>query len=212
MRFVLLGAPGSGKGTQAKILQDHFKVQWLSLGDMLRDEVKKDSDLGRQIKSIMEKGELVSDAVVSRVIEENLDPKGFILDGFPRTIGQAGILDKILDKRGSKIDYVIYFDVSQETVLSRLTGRRVCPKCGANYHVKNIPPRKEGICDACGSGLIVRKDDTPEVIGRRWEVFMKESKPLMDYYKEKGILMSCDADGNAQDLFREIVKKVDDGK
>lgn len=212
MRLVLLGAPGSGKGTQAKILQDHFKVQWLSLGDMLRDEVKKDSVLGRQIKSIMEKGELVSDAVVSQVIEEHIDPEGFILDGFPRTIAQAGILDTILEKKGSAIDHVIYFDVSEETVLTRLSGRRICPKCGANYHVKNIPPRQEGICDVCGSELIVRKDDTPEVIRRRWEVFMKESKPLMDYYKEKGILMSCDANGNAQELFREIIEKINDGK
>jgi len=207
VKIILFGAPGSGKGTQAIVLSEHYKLKRISLGDIFREEVKKDSSLGKEVKSYMEKGLLVPDALVSKVIEENLNEENFILDGYPRNLNQAKTLDKILEKKGESVDAFIYLEVDEPTILERLTKRLVCKKCGANYHMVNMPSKKTGICDSCGSELIQRKDDTPEVIKKRWEVFLNENKSLLDYYKTKNKLIAIDARGN-KDIVLERIKKL----
>lgn len=207
MKIILFGAPGSGKGTQAIVLSEHYKLKRISLGDIFREEVKKDSPLGKEVKSYMEKGLLVPDALVSKVVEENLNEENFILDGYPRNLNQAKTLDTILGKKGESIDAFIYLEVDEPTILERLTKRLVCKKCGANYHLVNMPPKKTGICDSCSSELIQRKDDTPEVIKKRWEVFLNENKSLLDYYKKKKKLISIDARGN-KDIVLARIKKL----
>ncbi|MCK9614527.1 MAG: adenylate kinase [Candidatus Omnitrophica bacterium] len=207
MKIILFGAPGSGKGTQAIALSEHYKLKRISLGDIFREEVKKDSPLGKEVKSYMEKGLLVPDILVSKVIEENLNEENFILDGYPRNLNQAKTLDKILVKKGASIDAFIYLEVDEPTILERLTKRLVCKQCGANYHMVNMPPKKTGICDSCGSELIQRKDDTPEVIKKRWEVFLNENKSLLDYYKKKNKLIAIDARGN-KDIVLVRIKKL----
>jgi len=207
VKIILFGAPGSGKGTQAIVLSEHYKLKRISLGDIFREEVKKDSSLGKEVKSYMEKGLLVPDALVSKVVEENLNEENFILDGYPRNLNQAKTLDKILEKKGESVDAFIYLEVDEPTILERLTKRLVCKKCGANYHMVNMPSKKTGICDSCGSELIQRKDDTPEVIKKRWEVFLNDNKSLLDYYKTKNKLIAIDARGN-KDIVLERIKKL----
>lgn len=208
MKIVLFGSPGSGKGTQAVVLSERLNLKKISLGDILREEVKKNSNLGEEVKSYMEKGLLVPDSVVSKVIEENIDSKDFILDGYPRNLSQAQNLDKILEERGQKIDIFINMDIDEKTIINRLSKRRVCKKCGVNYHLENLPPKKEGICDSCGSELIQRKDDTLPVIKKRWEVFLKESKQVLNFYKKKGKLLNIDALGDKEKVFEKIQDKI----
>jgi adenylate kinase len=208
MRLILLGAPGSGKGTQAKILSEYYKAKRISLGDILRQEVKKNTDLGKRIREYIEKGILVPDHIVSLVIEENIDREGFIIDGYPRNILQAKDLDKILNKKGSRVDAAIYLDVDESTVIKRLSGRRVCRGCGANFHIENMPSKKPGICDLCGAELIQREDDKPRLIKKRWQIFERESSPLINYYKEKEKLIVVDANRGAKEVFQDIVKSL----
>jgi len=208
MKIVLFGAPGSGKGTQAVMLSELLNLKKISLGDILREEVKKNSNLGQEVKSYMEKGALVPDEVVARVIEENINIKDFLLDGYPRNLSQAKELDKILEKNNSDIDSFIYLDVEQQLVVDRLSKRRVCKACGALYHLVNLPPEKEGICDKCGSELIQRKDDNPEVIKNRWEVFSAESRKILDFYQSKGKLVTVDGNGDKDEIFERIKNKL----
>jgi len=208
MKIILFGAPGSGKGTQATVLSEHFKLKKISLGDIFREEVKKDSKLGKEVKSYMEKGLLVPDELVSRVVEENVNEDNFLLDGYPRNINQAKTLDEILKKQGNDIDLFINLEVDEKTIIDRLSKRLVCKKCGANYHLINMPPKKANVCDKCSSELIQRKDDTPTVIKKRWEVFLKENKSLLDFYQKKGKLMIIDARGNKDDVFARIKQKL----
>jgi len=212
MKMVLFGAPGSGKGTQAKELAEHYNVNKISLGDILREEVKKDSFLGSTVKDYMEKGVLVPDDVVAKVIEENIGNGSFILDGYPRNLSQAVYLDNILSKKNTALDIAVYLDVDSQTIIKRLQMRRVCLKCGANYHLVNMPPKKEGICDLCGAELVQRKDDNPEVIKERLNVFLNESKPLLDFYKKKDILINIDARRDKNAVLSEIKKIIEDGK
>ncbi len=209
MRLVLLGAPGSGKGTQAKSISDHFKIKKIVLGDILREEVKKGTELGGKVRGYMQKGLLVPDDIVALVIKEHIDNQGFVMDGYPRNINQAHILDEILQEKNITLDRVIYLDVTQDTVMERLLGRRVCKRCGANYHIKNMPPKVENVCDICGGELVQREDDTYEVTKKRWEVFQKEAEAILDYYRKKGILISVDANKNAEEVFAEILTKLD---
>ena len=160
----------------------------------------------------MEQGILVPDEIVSLVIEKNINRDRFILDGYPRNLSQAQNLDFILGKNRNPLGNAVYLEVNESTVLARLTGRRVCPQCGANYHVKNMPPKKEGVCDLCSHPLSIRQDDVPEVITKRWQVFITENNPLLDYYREKGNLITTDANGNAGDVLEEIIKKLGNGK
>jgi len=208
MRIVLLGPPGAGKGTQAVILQEKKRFLHLSTGDILRENVKNNTDIGKKAKAFMEKGELVPDDIVIEMmldtIKNSRDKKDFILDGFPRTVYQAKKLDNELSELKLSIDMVVYFKTSLKTVILRLAGRRLCSKCGANYHIVNMPPKKQGICDKCGSGLYQRKDDSEETIKKRLEVYDNQTKELIDYYNAQGILREVSGDMEAGKVYSEL--------
>ncbi len=208
MRVILFGSPGSGKGTQAMLLADFLGIRKISLGDILREEIKKGSNLGREVKSYMEHGFLVPDDLVSRVIEEHIDKKGFLLDGYPRNLSQAEKLDEILNKNDSDIDSVIYLDIDEQTIVDRLSKRRVCKSCGANYHLVSLPAKKEGICDRCGSELTQRSDDDPEVIKKRWQVFSQEVNKILDFYQKKNKLVKVDGRGEIGKVLERIKKEL----
>ncbi len=208
MRLVLLGPPGAGKGTHARILSEKYHVPQLAAGDILRQHIKNQTSLGKKAKDIIESGGLVSDDLVNEMMLDEMKrsgiSKGFILDGYPRTIGQADALNAFCRKEKVPIDVALDFATSQKVVINRLSGRRVCPKCGANYHVRNIPPKKEGICDHCGEKLTQRKDDQPETIKHRLEMYQKETRPLIDYYQKKGLLQEIPGDYEVPELQAEI--------
>jgi adenylate kinase len=204
MRIILFGAPGSGKGTQAETLSTSFNLRRISLGDILRQEVARGTELGQRVKKFMEKGVLVSDDLVSQVIDEHIDHTDFILDGYPRNLNQAETLEAILKKKGKAIDTFIYLEIDTQTLMHRLTKRRICKNCGANYHLDNMPPRIAGICDSCGTRLIQRKDDEPAVIEKRWGVFQSESRRLLEFYRHKNKLITIDARGNKDVVFEKI--------
>lgn len=208
MRVILFGSPGSGKGTQAMLLADALGVKQISLGDILREEVKKKSDLGQEVKSYMERGALVPDKLVSRVIEENVDGGGFLLDGYPRNLDQAKELDEILKRKSSAIDSVIYLDIDEQTIIDRLSKRRVCKSCGANYHLKSLPSKKEGICDRCGNELVQRKDDDPQVVKKRWAVFIEEVDKILDFYQKKRKLVKINGRGGIEEVFKRLKQEL----
>ena len=214
MRMVLLGPPGAGKGTQAVMLSERLGFLHISTGDILRENVKNGTPVGKQAKSFMEKGELVPDDVVIEMMLEKIKSsdkdKGFMLDGFPRTIYQAKKLDSALDKLELPLDLVFYFKTSVDTVIFRLTGRRLCKNCGGNYHVVNMPPKKEGICDKCQGELYLRKDDNEETIKKRLEVYNTQTKELIDYYGDKGILKELSGDLDAQEVYKELFGILND--
>jgi len=206
VRLVLLGPPGAGKGTQAAVLSKNYKALHVSTGDMLRDALKKKTKAGILAKDYMERGELVPDEIVTKIVSERIskaDPnQGFILDGFPRNKKQAVNLDGELKSLEISLDMVLYFKTSESTSVERLTGRRVCPKCGMNYHVTNRPPKNNNLCDACGVKLIHRDDDKVETIKKRLEVYDRETKPLLDYYNETGLLREVSGDLDVDGLFK----------
>lgn len=208
MKIVLLGPPGAGKGTQGVVLSRSYNIAHISTGDILREALKKGTVLGKKAKSYMDKGELVPDEVVTGIVVERLaredTRKGFILDGFPRTLKQAEDLDKELKDISSGIDMVLYFAIPEAIAIERLTGRRVCRKCAANYHIKNIPPKKEGICDKCGRELFQRPDDTIETVKNRLKVYEGQTHPLIEYYTKKGILKKVSGALDVNDLFKVL--------
>ncbi len=207
MNLVFLGPPGAGKGTQAKKLSQEMGLKHISTGDLLREAVKNQTPLGKKAKEFMDRGELVPDELIVALIEEVMPPGGgVILDGFPRTIAQAEALDKMLSKKGMKLDKVLLFEVSDDVVVERLSGRRVCPSCGAVYHIKFNPPKEDQICDRCGTKLIQREDDKEEVIRNRLDVYRKQTEPLIEYYKDKGILIKLDASKDIQEVYHELKK------
>lgn len=210
MRLILLGPPGAGKGTQAVLLSKRFKLTHISTGDILRSQLKKKSKLTNRVKSFMEKGQLVPDEIVTEIIKLRLQQKdvkdGFMLDGFPRTCAQAKALDEILSEKKMPVDTTIYFETSNPVIIQRLSGRRVCSKCAAIFHSKNMPPKKDMICDFCGAKLYQRKDDTIPIIKKRISVYLKQSKPLVDYYSKDGKLDKVCADKDAEDVFRQLKK------
>lgn len=190
MRMILLGPPGVGKGTQAKILVQQYSIPQLSTGDMLRDNVKKGTPVGLKAKEYMDKGELVPDSVIIDLIavriKETDCAKGFILDGFPRTLPQAEALEKLLQENSISIDYIVDVDTNDEDVIvGRVAGRRVCATCGKIFHLKNMPPKREGICDDCGKELMQRKDDNEETIRNRLKIYYQQTAPLKDFYSKK---------------------------
>jgi adenylate kinase len=198
VRVAFLGPPGAGKGTQARDLAQEWRVLHLATGDMLREAVAAGSPLGREAKTYMDQGALVPDDVIIRMMAERLGDaagRGFILDGFPRTIAQAEALARLLKDLGQTLDTVVYFDVSEPELLRRLTGRRVCRKCGHTYHLTSNPPKRPGVCDACGGELYQRDDDTEATVRNRLEVYRRQTAPLLDYYRQRNLLVTVSGEG-----------------
>ncbi|MBE6040369.1 MAG: adenylate kinase [Clostridiales bacterium] len=212
MRAVLLGPPGAGKGTQAVRLVERYNVPQISTGDIFRKNIKEGTELGRKAQEYMNSGQLVPDELVVDLVKDRLlkdDCKnGYLLDGFPRTIFQAEQLDKFLEEQGQQLDAVINFEVGYDTLIARLTGRRVCKSCGASYHVVNMPPKTEGLCDRCGGELEQRKDDTKETAVNRISVYEESTAPLIDYYSKTGALKNFDGETDPDQLLEEIVSVI----
>ncbi len=212
MYLILMGLPGAGKGTQAEMIKAKYNIPHISTGDMFRQAIKEGTELGKKAKAYMDEGALVPDEVTNGIVEERLAKSdcdnGFLLDGFPRTIPQAEALEAITKKLNKQIDYVIQVDVPAEKLIERLTGRRVCPSCGATYHVINKPPKTEGVCDNCGTELVQRDDDKEETVQKRLEVNIEQTQPLLDFYKEKGVLVTVDGDQPIDKVFEDIVAAI----
>jgi len=211
MNLILLGGPGAGKGTQAKKLIDKYQIPQISTGDILRAAVKEGTEMGRKAKEFMDAGKLVPDEVVIGIVEDRLKQpdctKGFILDGFPRTVPQAQALDGALAKMGSRIDHVVSIDVDEEALVTRLTGRRTCKNaaCGQMFHVKFTPPKKEGVCDKCGSELYLRDDDNETTVRSRLTTYNQATAPLIGYYAAKALVRPIAGVGSIDDIFNKIV-------
>lgn len=192
MKIIMLGAPGAGKGTQAKMIAEKYGLPHISTGDIFRANIKNGTELGKEAKEYMDKGLLVPDELTVRLLLDRVaqdDCKnGYVLDGFPRTIPQAEVLDEKLSELGEKVDYAINVDVPDENIVNRMSGRRACLNCGATYHIVSIPPKKEGICDVCASALVLRDDDKPETVQNRLKVYHDQTQPLIDFYEKKGVL------------------------
>ncbi|MCI7146329.1 MAG: adenylate kinase [Clostridiales bacterium] len=208
MNLILLGPPGAGKGTQAAKIIEKYNIPHISTGDIFRENIKNGTELGKKAQEYMNKGQLVPDELVVEIATDRLTKddckNGFLLDGFPRTVFQAEELDKFLEARGSAVDHVLDIEVDREELMKRLTGRRVCSKCGASFHVVSIPPKKEGICDVCGAELIQRKDDNEETAANRIEVYNKETRPLVDYYEKAGNISHIDGAAGLENVFNTI--------
>ena len=208
LRTVLLGPPGAGKGTQAVRIAEKYEIPHISTGDIFRDNIKRQTELGKKAQEYMNKGELVPDDLVieiatSRLLDDDC-MRGFLFDGFPRTVHQAEKLDEFLAARSGSLDKVINITADDQILIRRLTGRRVCRQCGASYHIVNIPPQKEGICDACGGELIQRDDDTETTVRNRIAVYEEQTMPLLDYYTAKGNIVTVDGTAPLDDVFAEI--------
>lgn len=209
MKIIMLGAPGAGKGTQAKMIAEKYSVPHISTGDIFRANIKNGTELGMEAKKYMDQGLLVPDELTVKILLDRVAQddcqNGYVLDGFPRTIPQAEVLDKALNEINDKIDYAINVDVPDENIIRRMSGRRACLTCGATYHIEHIPPKTEGICDACGKELVLRDDDKPETVKNRLDVYHKQTQPLIDFYQEKGILKEVDGTVDMKDVFAAIV-------
>ena len=208
MKIVMLGAPGAGKGTQAKMIAAEFGIPHISTGDIFRANIKEGTELGKKASEYMERGLLVPDELTLQLIMDRFTKddcaNGYVLDGFPRTIAQAEALTENLKKAGEALDYAIDVDVPDEAIVKRMGGRRACVTCGATYHIVNIPPKKEGICDQCGSELILRPDDEPATVQKRLDVYHEQTQPLIDFYQNKGVLHSVDGTRSMEEIFSEI--------
>ena len=210
MKIIMLGAPGAGKGTQAKMIAEKYSIPHVSTGDIFRANIKGGTELGMEAKKYMDQGQLVPDELTVKILLDRVaqdDCKnGYVLDGFPRTIPQAEVLDEALTKLGESIDFAIDVNVPDENIINRMGGRRACVTCGATYHLVHVPPKTEGICDKCGSELILRDDDKPETVKKRLDVYHAQTQPLIDYYTAKGILHTVDGTVDMMDVFANIVK------
>lgn len=212
LRAVLLGPPGAGKGTQAVRLVEKYEIPHISTGDIFRKNIKEGTELGKKAQEYMNAGALVPDELVVDLVKDRLQQddckNGFLLDGFPRTIFQAEKLDEFLSESNLKMDIVINLKVEKEALIKRLTGRRVCKDCGASYHIVNIPPKKEGVCDICGGELIQRKDDNIETVENRINVYEEQTAPLIGYYREAGSLVDFDGEASLDEVFDAIVQAI----
>ena len=208
MKIIMLGAPGAGKGTQAQMIADKYQIPHISTGDIFRANIKNNTALGKEAKTYMDQGKLVPDELTVKILLDRVaqaDCKnGYVLDGFPRTIPQAEVLDAELTKLGDAVDYAINVDVPDENIIRRMSGRRACLNCGATYHITYIPPKKEGICDHCGQPLVIRDDDKEETVKNRLRVYHEQTQPLIDYYTKKNILKTVDGTVDMQDVFKAI--------
>ncbi|MBO5341321.1 MAG: adenylate kinase [Lachnospiraceae bacterium] len=209
MKIIMLGAPGAGKGTQAKMIADKYTIPHISTGDIFRANIKNGTALGMEAKGYMDQGKLVPDELTVKILLDRVaqdDCKnGYVLDGFPRTIPQAEVLDKALTELNDKIDFAINVDVPDENIIRRMSGRRACLSCGSTYHIEHVPPKKEGICDRCGSELILRDDDKEETVKNRLTVYHEQTQPLIDFYTAKGVLKDVDGTQDMQVVFDNII-------
>ena len=210
MKIIMLGAPGAGKGTQAKMIAEKYTIPHISTGDIFRANIKEGTPLGLEAKSYMDQGKLVPDELTVKILLDRVAKddcrNGYVLDGFPRTIPQANVLKEALEKQNDKIDYAINVDVPDENIVRRMSGRRACVTCGATYHIEHVPPKKEGICDKCGSELILRDDDKPETVLNRLKIYHDQTQPLIDFYSNEGILKEVDGTIDVKDVFENITK------
>lgn len=210
MKLVLIGAPGAGKGTQAKKISKHFDIAHISTGDLLREEIQTGSELGKKVTDIMNSGGLVPDNIVTAILAERIKKddckKGYILDGYPRNVSQAeGLTDVVGD-----IDKVILITANDDVIIERMAGRRGCPKCGQMYHVVYNPPKIEGVCDSCSSELVQRKDDNEETVKNRLSVYHQTTSPIIEYYDNKGILLEINGVGDIEKITEELIKTLED--
>jgi adenylate kinase len=209
MKLVLIGCPGAGKGTQAKKLSKHYDIAHISTGDLLREQIANKTEIGLKIKDIMDNGGLVSDDIISAMLAERVKAddckKGYILDGYPRNVSQAEGLDSIV----GQLDKVVCIDVKDDIIVDRMSGRRGCPKCGAMYHIKYNPPKQDGVCDACGEALVQRKDDNEETVKNRLNVYHETTAPVINYYGDKGLLMTVNGVGDIDEIFSQITEGLD---
>lgn len=213
MKIIMLGPPGAGKGTQARMIAEKYGIPQISTGDILREEVKKGSTLGREARSYMDKGELVPDKLIIDIILKRLDEggasEGYILDGFPRTVAQAVAFTSALSERGERVDSVISIEVERGELIRRLSGRRTCVECGAMFHVHFDPPRRDGTCDKCGGKLIRRDDDNEETVANRLEVYGKQTEPLINYYEGSGVFKAVDGMGSIEDILKRVEEALE---
>ncbi len=212
MKIIMLGAPGAGKGTQAKMLADKFGIPHISTGDIFRMNIKEGTELGKKAKAYMDAGGLVPDELTVDLVLDRISKddcvKGYILDGFPRTLNQAEKLTEALAESGN-IDFAVNVDVPDDAIVVRMSGRRVCPSCGASYHIVNIPTKVEGICDRCGSEVIQRADDSAETVQKRLAVYHEQTQPLIDYYKGLGLEVEIDGTQEMEKVFQDIVERLE---
>lgn len=208
MKVIMLGAPGAGKGTQAKMIAEKYSIPHISTGDIFRANIKNGTDLGKEAKTYIDAGKLVPDELTVKIlldrVKEDDCKEGYVLDGFPRTIPQAEVLENALKELNDSVDFAINVDVPDENIVRRMGGRRACLSCGATYHIEHIPPRKEGICDKCGAELVLRDDDKPETVLNRLKVYHEQTQPLIDFYEKKGILKNVDGTVDMKDVFKAI--------
>ena len=209
MKIIMLGAPGAGKGTQAKKIAEKYQIPHISTGDIFRANIKGGTELGMKAKTFMDQGMLVPDEITIGMLMDRIGQEdcinGYVLDGFPRTIPQAESLTKALAERGEKVDYEINVDVPDENIINRMSGRRACLSCGATYHIVHIPTKVEGVCDKCGAELVLRDDDKPETVKKRLDVYHEQTQPLIDYYTDKGVLNEVDGTKDMDEVFSAIV-------
>lgn len=210
MKIIMLGAPGAGKGTQAKMIADKYQIPHISTGDIFRANIKEGTALGAEAKKYMDQGLLVPDELTVKILLDRVAKEdcknGYVLDGFPRTIPQAEVLDEALVKIGEKIDFAIDIDVPDENIINRMSGRRACVACGATYHIAYAPTKAEGICDRCNEKLVLREDDKPETVLSRLTIYHEQTQPLIEYYTNKGILKTVDGTVDLHDVFRTVVE------
>lgn len=213
MKIIMLGAPGAGKGTQAKMIAEKYQIPHISTGDIFRANIKNGTELGKEAKKYMDQGLLVPDELTVKILLDRVAQpdceNGYVLDGFPRTIPQAQVLDDALTGMGDAIDYAINVDVPDENIVKRMSGRRACLSCGATYHIEHVPPKQEGICDVCGQPLVLRDDDKPETVLNRLKVYHDQTQPLIEFYSAKGVLRTVDGTVDMKDVFAAITAILD---
>lgn len=212
MNIIFVGPPGAGKGTQAQLISKKFKIPHISTGDMLRVEMESGSTLGNEVKDTINSGRLVDDTLMNKIVKGRLSKpdaaEGFILDGFPRTLNQCKALDEMLELMGRKIDSVVYVDVPEHVIVERLSARRACPKCGRNYNMITNPPKEDEMCDDCHVHLITRDDDKPETVKKRYEVYLKLTAPVIEYYRQKRVLLTVDGTLKSENIEKILVEML----